>query len=393
MTKRIAVIFDEDIYNQRGMFNAIRNRIKHLKDIASFSIDVFVIGCYEPWHIRMLRHTPKVHRVKSIILDGIKYNTLWYNFTLVDYFLEVKLHKKPIFVSFFYRRLVKQIKGYDLISAHSTNCGQLALRISDKENIPFCVTWHGNDIHTTPFRNREKFMIVHDILEAATYNFFVSDNLKSIAHTITSEMRCAVLYNGRNQSFTRYSEDKRISLRDSFGVPDNTKVVAFVGNLLEVKNPQLLAPIFVSVQNKYPCSLVYWVIGSGKMYDCVEKSCKDAGVNCKFWGNQPADDMPDFMNSIDVLVLPSRNEGLPLVAVEAIACGANVVGSDVGGISEAIGKDNVFPHGDDFIDRISDRIVQMLTTHIEQPLSEEFEWANTAKKELDIYNRLLCPIN
>ena len=85
--KRVAVIFDEDIYNQRGMFNAIRNRIKHLYNIADFDIDVYVIGCYEPWYIRWLRRTKKVERVKSVQFDGITYNTLWYNFTLLDYVL------------------------------------------------------------------------------------------------------------------------------------------------------------------------------------------------------------------------------------------------------------------------------------------------------------------
>ena len=107
------------------------------------------------------------------------------------------------------------------------------------------------------------------------------------------------------------------------------------------------------------------------------------------WGAQPVNKMPDFFNCIDVLVLPSRNEGLPLVTVEALACGANVVGSDVGGIGEAIGKENVYPHGEGFIDSISDRIVQMLSTKIVQPLSTKFEWERTAKKELDIYKTLL----
>ena len=36
-------------------------------------------------------------------------------------------------------------------------------------------------------------------------------------------------------------------------------------------------------------------------------------TNYKLWGNQPVEKMPEFMNVIDVLVLPSKNEGLPLL--------------------------------------------------------------------------------
>jgi glycosyltransferase involved in cell wall biosynthesis len=389
MTKRVAVIFDEDIYCQRGMFNAIRNRIKHLKDIADFDIDVYVIGRYEPWYIRKLRHTPKVEKVNSIELDNIKYNTLWYSFSLIDYLLEVKFHKAPIFTKLFYHRLANKIHGYDLISAHSTNCGLVALRISERDGIPFCVTWHGSDIHTSPFVNSLERVKVESILNSASCNFFVSDKLRNVGLTIAPHMKHKLLYNGRNKMFVKYSGDERKRLRGKYKVSEGVKTVAFVGNLLGVKNPQLLAPIFSAVNNLYDKELIFWVIGSGKMQEEVEKDCAQRGVACTFWGNQPADKMPEFMNCIDVLILPSRNEGLPLVVVEAIACGANVVGSDVGGIAEAIGKENVFPHGENFIDKISKRIVYMLNHNVEQTLSPDFEWENTAQKELDIYKKLI----
>ena len=386
--KRIAVIFDEDIYNQRGMFNAIRNRIKHLHNIADFDIDVYVIGCYEPWYIRLLRNTKKVEKLKSIQFDGITYNTLWYNFTLLDYLLEVKLHIAPIFTNLFYRKLIRKIKGYDLISAHSINCGRLASQVAKRENIPFCVTWHGTDIHTTPFVSDSKFNLIRAILSSASYNFFVSDQLKSVGSTIAPEMKSIVLYNGRNRLFVKYQPEERNKVREKYSIDNKTKVVAFVGNLLEVKNPHLLAPIFSSVEHKYSGSVTFWIIGSGKLSYQVEKLCEEYQVKCIMWGAQPVDKMPDFFNCIDILVLPSRNEGLPLVTVEALACGANVVGSAVGGIGEAIGFDNVFPHGENFVDAISDRIVQMLNSNISQSLTGQFEWENTARKELEIYTRL-----
>lgn len=389
MNRKVAIVFDEDIYSQRGMFNAIRNRIKYLNDIADFDIDVYVINCFEPWYIRKFRHSTAKKKAKSICCDGITYRILWYNSTLTDYILEIKMHRSPFFSKLFYQMFVRKIYGYDLIIAHSTKCGLLALRISQRDNVPFCVTWHGSDIHTSPFSNKSTRKVVERILNAASCNFFVSEKLKNVGLSIAPNMKCEVLYNGRNELFKKYTEEERDYLRRKYDVPVGAKVVAFVGNLLKVKNPQLLAPIFSAVQKKYNKPLSFWIIGSGKMQKEVKNACNQLGVKCTFWGGRPADEMPSFMNCISVLVLPSRNEGLPLVVVEAIACGANVVGSDVGGISEAIGKENVVAHGDKFIDNFSDRVVYMLDNRVNQSLSPVFEWKNTAQKELSIYNKII----
>ena len=388
MNKKIAVVFNEDIYCQRGLFNAVRNRVRHLKDVADFEIDVYVIGYFEPLYIRILRKTPPKKVVSSIELDGITYHALWYQHTIIDYLLETKLHLPPVFSRLFFRRLAKKIRGYNLISAHSTECGLLASRISKREGIPFCVTWHGTDIHTAPFKSKSVYKSTEHLLKQASCNFFVSDNLRKIALEIAPDMKCELLYNGRNELFRKYSVEKRTELRRRYGVL-GSKVIAFAGHLIEVKNPQLLAPIFASVQSLYNDPLSFWIIGSGKMQNEVRENCDKLGLNVCFWGSQPADRMPEFMNCIDVLVLPSRNEGLPLVAVEAISCGANVVGSNVGGIREVIGDDNVFSHGSSFIEDVSKRIVRMLTTTIEQPLHDVFNWKTTSLKELDIYNQLL----
>ena len=130
----------------------------------------------------------------------------------------------------------------------------------------------------------------------------------------------------------------------------------------------------------------------------------------RFFGNQPSPAMPDIMNCIDVLVLPSLNEGLPLVCAEALSCGAAVVGSDVGGIAEVIGSENVVPlvshydngspsdnvpppgshseglsrlYDDSFVNGMAEKVVAALVGQSpSQTLPADISWARTAAQEL-----------
>jgi glycosyltransferase involved in cell wall biosynthesis len=55
-----------------------------------------------------------------------------------------------------------------------------------------------------------------------------------------------------------------------------------------------------------------------------------------FLGWLPSPKMHDLFAASDVLVLPSRNEGLPMVIVEAMASGLAVISTPVGSISDAV---------------------------------------------------------
>lgn len=381
---KIAVLFDTYLNNRKGLFNAIVNRTKSLMDFPDCDIHMYCLQARPGGLNKLIRKQQGQSYGDTLHTDGLTFHIMWYKRYLTDDVLANRLHKPP----FFFRRWVKKntsvFSSYDIVTAHSTRCGEMARLINKKYGIPFFVTWHGTDIHTTPFISVSQRDYVTTILQAATCNFFVSKALRDIAQSFASDFKSEILYNGVGKGFVRFDEKKRAELREKYGIV-NKKVVAFVGNLIPVKNITTLPLIFDEVQKKTSMQLSFWVIGDGAMKETAEKEMKEKKVDYVFLGNKPSSEMPEMMNCIDVLVLPSFNEGLPLVITEAISCGANAVGSRVGGIPEVIGEDNSFELGDDFVSKISDRIVFLLSNKVVQEVNKEFSWEETALKEHQIY--------
>ena len=397
---KLAVIFESSPFDRKGLFNAVHNRVQHLLATGACTIDVFCVHSRDNAFTRRVRHTPEVPSVDETVVDGIRYRLLWYRFSILDNVLLEKLHVRPWLFRRFMESHVDLLKGYDAVIAHSFCGGLFALAAHERFGIPYYVTWHGSDVHTHPWRVPVILEDTRAVMESARCNFFVSRALLDASEKIISNARKEVLYNGVSEDFVKYSLEDRAAVRERYGLAPEDKVVAFVGNIVKVKNVLSLPEIFAKVAKGYDGPLKFWIIGDGKLRKPLEATMdlsfrpNEVSGEISFFGNQPSPAMPDIMNCIDVLVLPSLNEGLPLVCAEALSCGAAVVGSDVGGIAEVIGSENVVPLGSpsgdpsrpydgSFVNGMAEKVVAALTGQIpSQTLPDEISWARTAALEL-----------
>lgn len=389
MKKRIAVIINGDLsINRQGQINSAINRVKHLMQMDVFNIDVY---CIQEYDSGLLRWLHKNNRIKKQIIwnvEGVPVRAMYKRMILMDLIFGAILKITPPYSSYCFHKIARQFKNYDLIIGHSTVGGIVAKKVNESYNIPYCVVWHGSDIHTKPESNKYTKKLTNSILANASANIFVSLSLLNDAQRVfdcISNPRVA--YNAPSEAFVKFCNHVRAELRKKEDV-SGKKVVAFVGNLVPVKNVFTLPKIFQKIikENK---NVVFWIIGHGMYSEKLKKKMIEADVECRFWGNLQPEAMPSVMNCIDVLVLPSLNESFGMVLVEAIACGANAVGSNRGGIPEVLGEENCFELNEGFEDRISERIVYMLNNHVEQNVKPEFNWHRTAKDECMYYMEIL----
>ena len=102
--------------------------------------------------------------------------------------------------------------------------------------------------------------------------------------------------------------------------------IGFVGRLSEEKGPDL----FVEISKMFP-SIKFHIFGEGIMRQNLQK---EALTNCTFHGH--IYDVTKAWKEIDMLCMPSRHEGLPMAALEAMARGIPVLASDVGALPDLI---------------------------------------------------------
>jgi glycosyltransferase involved in cell wall biosynthesis len=308
---------------------------------------------------------------------------LWYDFSIIDHILVEKLHKKPFFFDRFMNGSLPMLKSYDRIVAHSFVGGLFAYEAFKHFSIPYFMNWHGSEVHTYPWRNPLIMRYTKLLMENAAHNFFVSKALLLESEKIVSSARKSVLYNGVSDKFVRFDDADRKELRRKYGLADGDKVVAFAGSLVEVKNVHLLQPIFHEIRRSYDGALKFWVIGDGKRRSVVEPALLgDSLIDVHMFGNLPSDEMPSVMNCVDVLILPSRNEGLGMVCAEAIRCGANAVGTDVGGVAEVVGQDNVVSLGESICKDMAAKVATMLMCRAQQTVPDYIDWNKTADQEI-----------
>jgi glycosyltransferase involved in cell wall biosynthesis len=188
--------------------------------------------------------------------------------------------------------------------------------VAEKLKFPFATEVLGSDVNVffeNPTRKRQ-------ILRALRASRVVFAKSRALQTRLAAEgIESVIHYNGIDR--TRFHPLDRSEVCRKLGLDVRRRRVLYVGNLVPVKGPTVLAR---AAQQLPETDVIF--IGSG-----TEKMCAGRCV-----GARPHDEIPLWMNACDVLCLPSLSEGMPNVVLEAMACGLPVVASRVGGVPEVV---------------------------------------------------------
>ena len=208
-------------------------------------------------------------------------------------------------------------------------------RLARRLGVPYVVKVHGSDINVQATHRLRRPQIAR-ALRGARAVVAVSDALAGKVRALgVDDDRVHLLYNGVDSE--RFRPGDRTAARQALGLPADRRVVLYVGNLKESKGCADLLEAFPSVLARHPDAMLAYV-GSGTASAALSRRAAQLGIEGQVLlaGARAHAELPVWMQAADLLSLPSHNEGVPNVVLEAMACGLPVVATRVGGIPEVL---------------------------------------------------------
>jgi teichuronic acid biosynthesis glycosyltransferase TuaC len=228
--------------------------------------------------------------------------------------------------------------GIDLIHAHQVMpCGFAAILLQRELKMPVVITMHGSDVRDYPDFYPFAKPVTRWTLRHALHLIAVSHEVAE--HATRLEPRSGtthVIHNGADESL--FTPRDKSDARRQLNIPINSKIVLFVGSLLQIKAVDVLLKAVAKVNSTESRQAYLYLVGRGAQRSDLEALAARLGITqfVRFVGVQPYRAIPLWLSSADCLALPSRGEGLPTILPESMLCRVPIVASAVGGIPEII---------------------------------------------------------
>ena len=147
--------------------------------------------------------------------------------------------------------------------------------------------------------------------------------------------RVTVIPNGVDTR--RFTPAAGTALRRELRIPDDRCLVGSVGRLHPDKDPVNLVRGIAAMQGSTRQDLHAVIVGDGPCAPELERCIAELGLRDSVSLLGEREDIPELLRELDVFVLPSRTEGLPVALLEAMSCGLPVIATAVGGVPSALG--------------------------------------------------------
>jgi D-inositol-3-phosphate glycosyltransferase len=298
---------------------------------------------------------------------------------------------------------------YDLVHSHYWLSGQVGWLAHDRWQVPLVHTMH------TMARVKNAHLAEGDAPEPPGREIGEAQVVEAadrlIANTAKEASELVTLYGADPDKVVvvppgvdldTFTPGDRGAARRAVGLPEDARVLLFVGRIQPLKAPEVLVEAAAELLARHPewaDELVVAVLGgpsgSGLAHPHgLEELAERLGIagQVRFAPPVSRAELAQWYRAADLVAVPSYSESFGLVAVEAQACGTPVVAAEVGGLPTAVGDAGVLVEGHDpvvwadhlealLVDRAErERLSRRALEHAAQ-----FGWERTTDRLLEVY--------
>lgn len=310
------------------------------------------------------------------------------------------MHERSKYLRLLYEslRFPKEVLSQEVDVLHG-----LSNFLPPKKVCPYVVTIHDLSYHVQPercpfVRRQYWYAMTRRTVSLADRIITVSENSRRDIERFfpAAAPKITVIPNAAHPRFRPVEYGREKSAVAARGIV--RPYILFVGTLEPGKNVSRLIRAFDMLSGDFPDHLLLIAGDRGWLYQDIYRAAYRAKARerIQFLGHLPDSDIVDFLNFCDVLAFPSLYEGFGLPPLEAMACGAPVVASEVSSIPEVVGDAAVL--ADPFSERDLAKAIRRVLS--DDSLREElrqkgieraaqFTWAKAARETLQVYRSLL----
>ena len=303
----------------------------------------------------------------------------------------------------YFRKLLAIIKEkkYDIVHVHG-NSATMAVELL-AARIAGCSRRIAHSHNTTCMHMR-----VHRMLKPV-FDMMYTEQLAcsdEAGNWLFPGKKFTVINNSLNPDDYRYDMVKRSLIRHKLKIDEWELLIGHAGTIEYQKNQEYAIRLLHRVKERtekstdLKCKLIFLGKGSEENVSMLKELAESLGVsdNVIFYGE--TDDMQGFLSAMDIFVLPSRFEGLPLSLLEAEYAGLPCVVSDNVTEEAKISDLTYFLPLEETMDLWSDKLIELSeivlrgTTKISRSkrkmlireLADKFDIANTVSKLEEVYD-------
>ncbi|MEW6614138.1 MAG: glycosyltransferase family 4 protein [Thermodesulfobacteriota bacterium] len=252
-----------------------------------------------------------------------------------------------------------------IVHTHTSKAGILGRWVSFFTRVPIAVhTPHGHIFYGYYGRVKTKVFILIERVTAIITDRIIAltkrEKEEHIQFNISKSHKFVVIHSGVPLENFSKNLDNTDELKKNLGIHITDLIVGTIGRLVEIKGHRYLLDAARLVLNKI-ANVTFLLIGDGYLMTELIDYTYALGIENKVIFAGWRSDIPQLINTFDIFALPSLNEGMGRVLVEAMAMGKPIVASDIGGIPDLV-KDGangiLFPPRD--VDAMAEAIIKLL---------------------------------